>query len=468
MQVYLYNVTKKRTSTKLPTGTGTSMDCNLKEPTVVLHPTMRVQYNISQFTFNYMYVPDLHRYYWITGVRSMVRDIMEFDCEIDVFATYRSQINSSTQYVSRTATRGFVDTYVTDNIYPATGEVITRNHVPTTTHPLSWKEGTYILGIIGQENVRYFAFNELGFRVFMSKLMDIDSVYDSSMDITKATLKALYNPIQYIISALWFPIDIDEVTTEESKIAINVGYFTISDLVGGAHRPIPSNKVVRFPAINFAIEKHNQARTSETQFLNNAPYSRYQLEYKPFGIIPIDASLLIDSDTLTCNMSVDTVSGKAYLNITVDGNVVSVHEAKVGVEVLITQYTQNLAGGVSQVASSGLALAGSIMTGSITGAIGATGGIANGIANMLPQMSKSGSVGSKADYYMQTPTLCGFFSQIVHTDIETLGAPCCREVLLSQLMGYTKCDSAHMEISTATATEIDLLENGMNSGFFLE
>lgn len=131
MQVILYKYSG-RTNTiakELPTTTLT-LEGVLKEGTSLLNPSIliestnydrvvndsnirvgylnngifrKVAYNQIEhlFDYNYAYIPDFKRYYFITDINSFRTNLWRIDMKVDVLKTYEHAIISQTQYVSR-------------------------------------------------------------------------------------------------------------------------------------------------------------------------------------------------------------------------------------------------------------------------------------------------------------------------------------------------------------------------------
>jgi hypothetical protein len=86
---------KRRNSTKQPSGLSDSRTVKLKDLTSFDAPTFILTGN----DFSYNYAEWDGRYYFITDIRSMHNNLTEVDCMLDVLATYKSYILASTQYV---------------------------------------------------------------------------------------------------------------------------------------------------------------------------------------------------------------------------------------------------------------------------------------------------------------------------------------------------------------------------------
>lgn len=63
----------------------------LRGESSVIHPSFTIEMtNPSQY--NYCYIPDFNRYYFITNITSVRTDIWRIDCNVDVLMSFQTQI----------------------------------------------------------------------------------------------------------------------------------------------------------------------------------------------------------------------------------------------------------------------------------------------------------------------------------------------------------------------------------------
>ena len=65
IDVNFYTFDKKPNSTKRPAGIGTTYKCNLIEPTSFTAPDIALAVPAKPTAFNYAYIPEFSRYYFI-------------------------------------------------------------------------------------------------------------------------------------------------------------------------------------------------------------------------------------------------------------------------------------------------------------------------------------------------------------------------------------------------------------------
>ena len=73
----------------------------LKNPTSIINPVIEIQID-NPALFNYAYIPDFNRYYFITNIRSIRVNLWEISMHVDVLKSYAEQIKSCAAIISDT------------------------------------------------------------------------------------------------------------------------------------------------------------------------------------------------------------------------------------------------------------------------------------------------------------------------------------------------------------------------------
>lgn len=111
---------------------GLSMNCVLKEESSILKPTIIIEAATAPITYNYMYIQDLQRYYFIDDIVSKNNKIWEITGHVDVLETYKNGIKSNKAVIRRQQ-----NIY---NLYLNDPDFITYNNDKIQT--LQFKNGT--------------------------------------------------------------------------------------------------------------------------------------------------------------------------------------------------------------------------------------------------------------------------------------------------------------------------------------
>lgn len=101
-----------------------SMTINLKHDTDIVSPTLYLTSvtGLLNGGFNYLYIDEVDRYYFIDRVESVNNKLVRIECTCDVLMTYKQNILNSKAKVKRALKTGdYIDT------------VIERSHLTTVT-----------------------------------------------------------------------------------------------------------------------------------------------------------------------------------------------------------------------------------------------------------------------------------------------------------------------------------------------
>ena len=94
-EIVLYHFSKRKNSTKRPTGQGTEVPCLLKSATTFQNPTFILQKPMNDMLqFNYAKWAD--HYYFIDSTTSINAGQTEISCTEDILATYKNEIGNYT------------------------------------------------------------------------------------------------------------------------------------------------------------------------------------------------------------------------------------------------------------------------------------------------------------------------------------------------------------------------------------
>lgn len=75
--------------------------CVLKEETSILRPTIRIRTGSPIHTYNYMYIPEFERYYFIDDIVSIHNDLWDVSGHVDVLETFQNGIKAQDAIIKR-------------------------------------------------------------------------------------------------------------------------------------------------------------------------------------------------------------------------------------------------------------------------------------------------------------------------------------------------------------------------------
>lgn len=102
MTIKLYhNDSDKRTVSKTLTNEGSLAGATIIDDTSILAPRLKVRDNgIIMVQYNYCYIADFKRYYYITDI-SISNGYIYIDCKVDVLMSYGPEIRACTGVIAR-------------------------------------------------------------------------------------------------------------------------------------------------------------------------------------------------------------------------------------------------------------------------------------------------------------------------------------------------------------------------------
>lgn len=447
---------KRHNSTKRPTG-GSDVNVLLKNPCSVMTPS----FTVNGFNTAWNYFKWGERYYYITDVVIEHNDIATIHGELDVLATFRSDILSSSQLVTRNANT--YQPYLTDTKYPALNKATIARELISTWDSAINHTGTYVIGIVNGKahgGVSYYSFGAGGtnFQSFMTKLFGGDWL-DPNPDISTEIQKELINPFQYIASCMWFPLTI----AGDWDSDVQFGYWSSgvgAGLIAESDRTIVMESTATLP-------RHPQ-QTTHGIGMNGSPFTRYMLDCWCFGQIPIDPLPFVANNAIGFRIEVDVFTGQAVLTVTnANGGRVAKAAGNFGAPIQLTQVVQPvLAPIMSAVGAAGSMIAG-MVTGNVAGGtVGAISGVGDAIKNAMPQMQTTGATGSKIAFSW-TPQITAQFYEVPPLAPQKVGRPLMEQRTLSSLTGFTVCENIDLD-TNASPDETSQIIDYMTKGFFIE
>ena len=498
--IKLLNISKRPNSTKQPDSTqlanATVFSCVLKDGTSLYKPTFLLEYTSNPIGFNYAYVSEFDRYYFIREIISD-HNMWSISCEADPMASFKTTIGSGSHYVMRSAAQ--YDGYISDNMYGAKVDVAgTKGSFSPNPFFLN-TNSSFIVGIVGNApsdsqqagSITYYQCDKTAMQNFIYYLMhhindwcDIPTaLYDTGVQ------EALLNPIQYIVSCVVVPVGLPASFTQASTIQF--GYYSM---------PVPSSGYGSVRILNVGetqeedgiatLVKHPQAATRGA-YLNGAPFMYLTAHFGPFGDIPLDPADYIDADKVAYSIKYDLAQGIGRLAIgpAIYDDVLARYKlnphklsfcgtSQVGVPIQLSQaiidplkaqlsWETGLNNTVATGVGSGLT------TGILSNLLNAQNTLqetyADAIRNKFPTVQSKSNPGSfinlkDADFSCY---LLQKYYTVIDEDNAEIGRPLCKVKTINTLSGYILCKNAECPIS-GTREEQEKINTYLNTGFFYE
>lgn len=101
MNIFFYTSSAEPNSFPKVLGEAIRYQGELRDECDILNPVLTIEGLNPDNTFNYCYIPDFNRYYFITESSVVRTGLMEFMLHVDVLQSWSSQILKQTGYISR-------------------------------------------------------------------------------------------------------------------------------------------------------------------------------------------------------------------------------------------------------------------------------------------------------------------------------------------------------------------------------
>lgn len=536
--VYLVNFSKSPRSTSQPNISNvTPFTCKFKIPCSIVKPVIEISMPpASQAAWitgvNYAYLEELNRYYFIADT-VMDGNIIRYYLSEDVLATWKNQIKESSQYVLRASAD--YDGFIIDTKYPVKAAATTTSGSQALNPFIpSDRTGCFVLGIVSKWAsitgcVVYYAMSMTAMGQFMTAMFNLPTQWGSGgADLADGLKKAITDPMQYVVSAMWFPFTVADLLNRGMLYAgmssIPVGYdnITINDL---AYPFINDTNVQYTGKIDVQTPRH-PLELSRGNYMNYAPFSRYYLSFYPFcDLIELDSTLLKSTTYLVYHVDMRTGIGVLSVSGDFTGSSYSdfrtsapqrVVESQIGVQIPLATIHTTVEHDLGAIMMNAVAAAGSYFGGfaqmgnriaaTINNALGndllpdgslakssgggsRSGGVHSGkefepiesismpdlsnIASQTLAMSSTcealGSQGTMSLFERMPIMIWGEFFNPAPDNLALFGRPLCQTRVLNTLTGgYVICDNPKIGLQGALLPEVTAVQNMMQSGFYLE
>lgn len=476
LNVIFYQFAKKINSTARPGTGGLSYSCELKQGTSLMNPVLLLHYadmSDNHHSYNYCYVEDFGRYYWVTD-RVWMNGNWEVHLKADPLATYRAEILASQQYIVRAyhTTEGEIaaDYTVPDDAYTTTVNIeedsVTASQPWDVAAP-TLSGGWFVMGVVSRSEawnygpVKYFVLNAEQMRQFNAHLVSYENWTDGDYSDVEKALSALcriqQNIPKYIVSCRWYPVKPPVVGGGEGEIFPEFA-------VGGWRYQIPHyalSSATGYATISrqLILPKHPNGRPLSENFrglfYNSAPWTSYTFEFRPFGMISLDPSRYLESDSLFVTIKIDFISGIAscILSPTAGADKAeTVLRSKIGVEIPIV-------------------LTGRDVSGIVSGALSAASGSFSGLTEAFNAASyetveiRNGEA-TIADFH-EPIRLTAHFVKPKKRGALRLGFPLCKLDTIGNYSGFLQCQNAELSLNSTEEEHAAVVAN-LEGGLYIE
>lgn len=465
-QAYFFNIGKRANSTSAPAlNTGVLSTISIKESCGVENPTILLHAS-SPPLYNYFYLPDFGRYYFVTG-RTFTEGLWNIAGEVDPLASHRAVIMANSGYCMYSASR--YNNKIMDNRIQQTAstkKVVSDGNLIVPSGNLFGTGTKFIVacgsGISNLYKVGDDAFSQLGHY--------LDSMNDNIIEKLQKKFGAVQNSI---LGAYSLPLTSSIVSGSARNIFLGDNDTGVrGEFLNTSNYRIASSCTLSIP-------------WEHDDFRRLSPYTTLSL-FLPFvGLTSIATADVLDCDSIeiysSVNMRLGTVYYKVVASAGIDGGITSTKiictfSASIKTTIPISTYSSNVMGEVGAIASVG----GSVLAGAMSGGIGLAagmaiaGGVMNATASSL-QTSVSTIGGYNGSGGEALGTKCALIMEYHESNVEpstlypSIGGTLFERVNVGALSGFAQFNAFTLSGGdNITLAERDRINSFMNGGVYIE
>ena len=458
-----YTLSKRKNSTRKPTGAGYAVSICFKDDTDLENPTIEV-HDANIKSYNYCYIDYTARYYWVSARRSIAKDTFEIDLVEDYLASAISSIFGQSCYVAMSSVD--YDTELDD------GRVVP---VPAA----DFDDASCDFEIINSQSGTEVYLTQCATLITEDGIFNgVDVVYgwDAADYISRlanpTTLDTIRqrlgggDPMDNICEIWTTPLNPAKCHTVQGKsIHINGDTYDVQCL----------SKL----NVKSYFDTITMPRPSVSDFRYSERFVKYYLKIPYIGVITIPTELVRASvsNLLEITYGADILTGQMVFTASIRGVSLGVYGTSLKSPIALSKQGNTAA----QMAISGVggAISGAVMgsRGGVWGAIGgAAAGAALGVAGAAlttPNMEKvSSSMGSIAlsalynEFYRPTVVMIEYPADIDPATLSpVIGRPCERVSTVKN--GYMQTRAASFSFA-GTDKEIEQVNRLFDAGVYVE
>ena len=116
MEIKLYKTSSPRKKLVKDLTDGITLTGTLRGQSSIMSPSLQIQ-DIAVIGYNYCYIPDFGRYYYINGINALRANLLELSLGIDVLMTYAKAIRNNAAIVDKVQSYGAAYNYINDGSF---------------------------------------------------------------------------------------------------------------------------------------------------------------------------------------------------------------------------------------------------------------------------------------------------------------------------------------------------------------
>lgn len=445
-EIILFHFSKRKNSTKRPTGQGTTVPCLLKSNTTFQNPVFKLKLTLdSALQFNYLKWAD--HYYFINSTASVNNDMVEISASEDVLATYRAEISNYTCFIERSSKQ---TTLANDSMYIPTNDWVSQSTIvgqPINMFVNGYARN-YLLRTISVEGISTYYVTGAQ----LDNLMEFMYTYGSIPDVIETALtRLLFNPFQYIVDLKWLPFRLSSFINIADNIKL--GYWD-----SNVTAALINDATCTF---SYDLSLGNPLYADTDFRFYNASFSKYSVKLPFVGVIPINPTKT-HKGQLKATYNFDAVSGMADVWVTSGSDEYAHFQCQLAVPVQIGYASTNIGQFTTSLIDVGTSLASGNQIGAITNTLGAFHSVTSPEPNMVGTVGNIGSILNN----MEANSIC-YACTSIDPDGASEGFVDGTVRSISGLTGFVKCRNASIQIAGFEGDQ-EQVNSYLNNGFYFE
>ena len=116
MEITLYKTSEENNKIDKTLSVPYNMTGSLRNESSVIRPSILIEIE-NPTKYNYMYIPDFGRYYFIKEMTSVRTNLWRLDCEVDVLKSYANEIKTLTVIIDKNKDYSRTNQYLDDGSF---------------------------------------------------------------------------------------------------------------------------------------------------------------------------------------------------------------------------------------------------------------------------------------------------------------------------------------------------------------
>ena len=122
MEIKLYKTSSPRKKLVKDLTDGITLTGTLRGQSSIMSPSLQIQ-DVAVIGYNYCYIPDFGRWYYINGINALRANLFELSLGIDVLMTYAEGIRNNSAIVDKAQPQYAAMPYINDGSFVSTNKM---------------------------------------------------------------------------------------------------------------------------------------------------------------------------------------------------------------------------------------------------------------------------------------------------------------------------------------------------------